>query len=278
MLMIGVNGKVERFLSSHPVFTRREFRETVSPSQPVSSSDSLLKYHVSTGRVRHVAPSVYAAVPPHLNGATFQPDRILVASRIREDGVLAFHTALELHGLAYSESAETQLLSNGRPGEIRTVVGPIRFVVQPAVLRRSATENVGVNVIDRRGLDVRTTSVERTLVDCAERPDLVGGEEELANAMQIVQTVDVRKFVELVVARRNQTLAGFMGCWLESRREDLMVDDRALEDLKQQAPSAPRSVLGATTKTGQVFQRWNVILPNEFLHPSFEGGPPGAMP
>ena len=138
--MLAEKGKVERFLSSHPVFTRREFRETVSPDQPLSSADSLLKYHVSTGRVRHAAPGVYAAVPPHLNPKTFQPDRLLVASRIRDDGILAFHTALELHGLAYSESAETQLLSKGRPGELKTGVGTVRFVAQPAAVRRSNAE------------------------------------------------------------------------------------------------------------------------------------------
>ncbi len=269
--MLNKKGKVERFLSSRPVFTRQEFRDTVSPGQPFSSSDSLLRYHVSTGRVRHVAPGVYAAMPLHLNPKTFRPDRLLVASRIRADGVLAFHTALELHGLAYSESAETQLLSKGRPGELKTSVGTVRFVAQPMALRRSAAELDGTVIIDRRGLDMRVTTVERTLVDCVERPDLAGGIEELSNSLQMVRAFDVRALADLAIARENQSLVGILGCWLESRREDLFVDDKVLSDLKRSAPSVPRAVLGATPQAGEAHPEWNVVLPNEFLHPSFEG-------
>ncbi|MGY8681728.1 transcriptional regulator [Bradyrhizobium sp. UFLA05-153] len=261
-------------MSSRPVFTRREFREIVSPGQPLSSADSLLKYHVSTGRILHAASGVYAAVPPHLIGKPFQPDRLLVASRIREDSVLAFHTALELHGLSYSEGVETQILSKGRPGELKTRVGMVRFVAQPAALRRSGRELDGTVVLDRRGLDIRVTSLERTLVDCVERPDLAGGNEELSNALQTVSAIEMLKLVELVLARENQSVAGVLGCWLESRREDLLVDDGVLEELKRSAPSSTRPVLGATIQAGEPHPNWKVILPNEFLRPSFEGGSP----
>ena len=125
---------------------------------------------------------------------------------------------------------------------------------------------------------MRVTTVERTLVDCVERPDLAGGTEELSNALQTVRALDVTKLVEMAIARENQLLAGILGCWLESRREDLFVDDEMLKDLKRAAPSLSRSVLGATLQTGQAHPEWNVVLPNEFLHPSFEGGSPEMKP
>ncbi|MCK1594109.1 hypothetical protein IVA87_07160 [Bradyrhizobium sp. 147] len=40
------------------------------------------------------------------------------------------------------------------------------------------------------------------------------------------------KLVELTTARENQSLAGILGCWLESRREDLFVDDEMLKDFE----------------------------------------------
>ena len=275
--MLGQKGKVERFLSSHPVFTRAEFRETVSPGQPLSSADSLLQYHASSGRIRHVAPGVYAAVPPHLNTSTFFPDRILVASRVRKDGVVAYHTALELHGLAYSENPHTQMLSSGRPGEVKTLVGAVRFVAQPIALRRRSLQMSGTFKMDRRGLNVLATGIERTLVDCIERPDLTGGVEELSNALQGARAFDVEMFVEFALARENQTLVGVCGAWLESRKEDLFVEERQLDVLKKNAPPSMRLALGADTQ-GQAHGGWNVVLPSEFLQPPFEGMSPGMMP
>jgi predicted transcriptional regulator of viral defense system len=125
---------------------------------------------------------------------------------------------------------------------------------------------------------MRVTTVERTIVDCIERPDLAGGNEELSNALQTVRALDLVKLVELATARENQSLAGVLGCWLESRREDLFVDDEMLKDLKRSAPSSPRAVLGATVQAGEAHPEWNVILPNEFLHPSFEGSSPDMTP
>lgn len=275
--MVGQKGKVERFLSSHPVFNRAEFRETVSAGQPLSSADSLLRYHAASGRILHVAPGVYASVPPHLEPASFHPDRILVASRIRADSVVAYHTALELHGLAYSESSQTQLLSGGRPGEVKTVVGPVRFVAQPVALRRRSEEMVGTIKMDRRGLDVVATGVERTLVDCIERPDLTGGVEELANALHGAKAFDVQKFADFALARENQTLVGVCGAWLESRKEDLFVDNTVLDELKRGAPPSPRPALGSEAQ-GKAAEGWNVILPSDFLVPSFEGMSPEMMP
>lgn len=117
-----------------------------------------------------------------------------------------------------------------------------------------------------------------TLVDCVERPDLAAGTEELSNALQTVRALDVTKLVELTTARENQSLAGILGCWLESRREDLFVDDEMLKDLKRSAPSSPRAVLGTTSQAGEAHPEWNVVLPSEFLHPSFEGGSPEMAP
>lgn len=276
-MLEGRKGKVERFLSTHPVFNRAEFRERVSPGQPLSSADSLLRYHAASRRIRHVAPGVYAAVPPHLDPANFHPDRIMVASRIRADGVLAYHTALELHGLAYSESSQTQLLSRGRPGEVKTLVGPVRFIAQPVALRRRSEEMTGTIKIDRRGLDVVATGVERTLVDCIERPDLTGGVEELANALHGVKAFDVHRFAEFALARENQTLVGVCGAWLESRKEELFVDGGVLNELKRGAPPTPRPALGSNAQ-GKAAEGWNVVLPSDFLEPSFEGMSPEMMP
>ncbi len=53
-----------------------------------------------------VQREVFAAVPAHLAAERMVIDRFAAVSKLRSDGVLGFHSALELHGLAYSEFNE----------------------------------------------------------------------------------------------------------------------------------------------------------------------------
>jgi predicted transcriptional regulator of viral defense system len=54
-----------------------------------------------------------------------------------------------------------------------------RGVLFPKALREKEEELFGVNREDRAGLQVRVTSLERTMVDLLDRPDLSGGYEEI---------------------------------------------------------------------------------------------------
>lgn len=276
--VIGGVGKVERFLSSRPVFTRQQFRAIVGAGQSTNTADTLLSHHVGTRRIVHAGPGVYAAVPLHLDPSSFVPDGLLVASMIRDDGILAYHTALSLHGLAYSEGGEIVVLSSGKPWQLDTPAGSVRFVTQPASLRRAELENEGVETIDRRGLDVRVTGVARTIVDCLERPDLAGGAEEIGHALGSVEFVDVEAVLTTTFARGNRTLAALVGWWLEKRREDFLVDDEVLDRLREMVPQAVRAVMGADPESGLQTGSWNLIVPPELAGPAFEDVDPGMRP
>ncbi|MCG7392906.1 transcriptional regulator [Microvirga sp. ACRRW] len=273
--MVGSKGKVERFAAAHPVFTREMFRSDLFPEQPLSSADSLLRYHTASGRFKHVAPGVYAVVPAHLRHMSFQPDRYLVASMIRADGVIAFHSALDLHGLAYSDASEILVLSHSRPGAVKTEIGTVRFVMYPAALRRQHSERDGVTTLDRRGLDVAITGLERTLVDCLEYPDYAGGIEELAHALNAVEAIDSEFLVEMTLRRRSRVLAGMVGWWLETRSQDFLVDPRLLDRLRAEMPSSMRPVLGTSAENGYAVPSWRILLPELIANPRFEDVPQG---
>ena len=268
--MFGVRGKVAVFASANPVFTRQSWRSTLFPGQPLSSADSLLAHHVSAGTFIRAAAGVYASVPAHLSADSFVPDRDLVASMIRDDGVISHHTALEFHGLSYSEGAEAILTSAGRPGIYNTRVGVVRFVLEPAALRGLPVDRLGVEVFDRRGLKVKVTNVERTIVDCIERPALAGGLEEVSYALQNIQVVDARKVVALVADRQNKSLAGVVGWWLEKNQERLMIHQTHLDQMLSMAPRTLHPVLGAKGDEGVVDRRWNVQIPEIIVSPEFE--------
>ena len=97
--------------------------------------------------------------------------------------------------------------------------------------------------VDRLGLDVSVTTIERTIADLFDRYDLAGGAEELFNSLDLVARVDAAALVRYARALGNATAAGALGSWLEApRQKRLGVPDAALEEFRTLIPSQMRAI------------------------------------
>src|SRR5713101_7432848 len=170
--------ELEAFLQTHPVFTLRQFRELVGRRATPASTQARIKYHLGRGRLRLVEKGLYAVVPPGVEAKRFTPDRFLVAAALREDAVLAYHSALELLGHAHSVYRDTLYLTARRRKDLRLGDGRVRAVLHPPPLRSRKEEGYGVETRERLGVKLRVTGPERTLVDCLATPRYAGGLEE----------------------------------------------------------------------------------------------------
>ena len=96
--------KLRPFFRTHPVFTVEDFAGFLSSDEThnLRTQESLLAYHVKAGNIVRVRRGLYAVVPPGASAETYPVDPFLLASRMTNDAVLAYHTALEFHGKAYS--------------------------------------------------------------------------------------------------------------------------------------------------------------------------------
>src|SRR3546814_3270187 len=81
---------------------------------------------------------------------------------------------LELHGCAYTEGHEVQVIARGEPGVFEAAGLTCRFVKPP----RGFAPPDGVTAVDRLGLEVSVTTIERTIADLLDRYDLAGGRSE----------------------------------------------------------------------------------------------------
>ncbi len=260
------------FFSAHPVFRRTEYATAVGREPNDKVVTAMLAQHLKAGNIRRIAREVFASVPKHADARTWSVDRFLAASRLRPGGVIAYHSALELHGYAYSEGYDVQVIAPGEPRMFEAYGLTCRFVRPPRGFtgpNGAATD--GVTVVDRLGLDVKVTTLERTIADLFDRHDLAGGAEELFNSLDLVARVDAGALVRHARARGNAAAAGALGFWLEHEQERLGVPQRALEDLRALAPSRPRYALGAKPGSARTARHWNVILPADVAERRFEG-------
>lgn len=260
------------FFSAHPVFSRAEYAAAVGRRPGDKVVTAMLTQHLQAGNIRRVARGVFASVPKHADAGKWSVDRFLAASRLRRGGVIAYHSALELHGCAYTEGHEVQVIARGEPGVFEAVGLTCRFVKPPrGFAQRDGTLADGVTVVDRLGLEVSVTMIERTIADLFDRYDLAGGAEELFNSLDLVARVDAAALVRYVRALGNATAAGALGSWLEREQKRLGVPDRALEELRTMMPSQARYALGTKSGEGRTAKGWNVILPIDVVERRFEG-------
>lgn len=260
--------KSQDFFNSHPVFTYEEFAAAVE-SRSKRTRDALLTYYKKNKRLLRVRRGLFAAVPSGMSPETCPVDPYLIAAKLTKDAVLAYHTALELHGKAYSVRENLTYLTGqqSRPLKFRGHI--FKAVSVPKGLKKKHHENFGVITVDRAGMDIRVTGLERTLVDVLDRPDLSGEWEEIWRSLESIEFFDLDRVVEYTLLLGNATTAAKVGFYLEQHRESLMVDDVHLDKIRRITPRMPHYMV-RNERNGRLLKTWNLVVPVQILERSWE--------
>ncbi|GAG55180.1 unnamed protein product [marine sediment metagenome] len=147
-----------------------------------------------SGKLLHPQRGIYVVVPPtKINEKSFQPDTYLIASKIQNPYYLGYHTALELHGCAYSNYNEAYIVvppnKKFRGFEFKN----IRY--RPVFNSHS---QIGVQQITHKNQKVMVSSASRTFLDCIERPEYAGGWEECLKSLESLAGVKANELKPLL--------------------------------------------------------------------------------
>lgn len=256
-----------QFFQTHPVFTSEEFGEFLKARGSLSRSTrrTLLARREEAGELVRVRRGLYAVVPPGMNPENAPVDPYLVASRMTDDAVLGYHTALDVQGKAHTVFETFQFLT-GRAARAATFRA-FRFepVLFPKRLRDSHQKLLGVRRLNRGGLEVRVTSLERTLVDVLDRPDLGGGWEEIWRSLESIEFFDLDQILEYAHCLANATTIAKVGWFLEQHRDALMVRDDHLQALREHRPKQPHYVDRDSNEPSRLVSDWNLVVPEYLL-------------
>lgn len=264
--------KLRAFFRTHPVFTVEDFAGFLSldGTHNRRTQESLLSYHVKAGNIVRVRRGLYASVPPGASPENFPVDPFLLAARISKDAILAYHTALEAHGKAYSVYEHfTYLVSKPKPLiSFRSYLFKgVRF---PVALLRKEAESFDVVKSDRSGMSICITGLERTFVDVLNRPDLSGSWEEIWRSLETVEYFDLDKVTEYTSLLGNATTAAKVGFFLEQHRESLMVEDIHLKTFRDLRPRRPHYMERSRRRSGRFVSAWNLVVPEEIIYRLWE--------
>lgn len=254
--------KPETFLATHSLFTRGELA-AVLLGRAEATVDAHLARWTRQGRIVRVKQGVFVRQEKPGAPSNTPPDFIALASRMAPDAAVAYHTALEAHGFGQSLFERLTFITWTK---VKAVSFQDRRFVPVRPRAALLTVNRGehwIERLERGGMELRVTSVERTVADVLDRLDLAGGVEEVWRSLQSVPALDLESLEHYVAALGSSLLTAKVGFYLESRREDLAVPERLLDRLRGGIPKAPSYM--DRRRRGRLVARWALVVPEELL-------------
>ena len=264
--------RLNEFFSRHPVFTTEEVVDFLRRRGSASrwTHKALLAHHRRQGHIRRLRRGLYAAVAPGTHSARVSADPYLVASKLTGDAVLAYHTALAFQGRAHCALNRFFYVTRHRTRPCSIGSHTFRGVLLPKALRTKRKEHMGVKAFDRSGLSVRVTTLERTLVDVLDRPQLTGSWEEIWRSLESIEFFDLDAVVEYALLLGNATTVAKVGYFLDQHHERLMVEDAHIETLKRHRPKQPHYMDRNHPAQGRLEGEWNLVVPAHVAEHAWE--------
>ncbi len=256
--------RTSTFLQTHRVFHLTEATRFLAPAGGKTGARERLKYYARQGRVKKIARELYAAVPPHIDPAKYQPDLYLVAQALRPDAVFSHHAALELLGSAHSEWRQCTVFVRSRRPPLRLGGAEVRFLSQPAPLVRRGSVLLGTRRVRHLETELRVTGPERTLVEGFRQPELAGGLEELVTSAAGFPLLDTALLFEILEAYDEKVLWAAIGWFLERHRAQFFVSDADLLTVECHLPKAVQ-YLRSSQRGGRLDRRWRLVVPEDLL-------------
>ena len=261
---------MKHFFETHPIFRYEEYVGFMTDQGVLrpQSWRQQLSYHKKVGHLIHIRKFLYA-VKPMLSEVPWI-DPYLLASKMTSDAILGYHTALELHGIAYTTFNEFSVLSYRQASPFVYEGQRFRAIIQPAALVKRSNTNFGVTEIKRSGLIIKLTSLERSIVDVLDRPDLGGGWEEIWRSFDHITHLEIDKVVEYALLLKNATTIAKVGYFLEQLPSYLAIDQKHIERLVHHIPRQPHYMNRTRQKEGKYIEKWNLIVPLEIINRTWE--------
>jgi predicted transcriptional regulator of viral defense system len=220
-----------------------------------------VKRLVETGKLQPIRKGLYAVLSPFEKPEKHETDKLLIASKIRKEYYLGFHTALEYYGSAYSTFNEAYVCV--KPKDRFDLFHYGRFTFKPVFTKNTASHTVekpyGPSII-------RVSSKERTFIECIDRVEYAGGWEECTKSLAELSGIDFEKLMTLTFNQKKQILLRQVGYFLDHLKNTSPfyehVSQDLLEKLRTRVKGSPQYLIRG--ESGELNARWRLYIPEDF--------------
>ena len=179
------------------------------------------------GQIARPRRGIYVAKSPYSSrGDHDMADRYVIASKNRDTYYLGFHTALEIHGCAYSFFRTVTVCVSPKK-QFR----PFEFQGTKYKAVSTKYAELGVETILKNEHKLKISNPSRTFIDCLERPELAGGWEEVIKSLISLPGVNGNDLLSILSTFDSKVLYRKVGLVLELLDSSIYYE-RVLEDIK----------------------------------------------
>lgn len=262
---------IQKFLRHNPVFTYRDFVQNLESQKPRSpyTYKVLLSRYLKQGHIVRIRRGLFASIPLGAEPATYPINPYLITSALAEESIIAYHTALAFYNINYTIPFRFLYLAPYFSAPVCFREETYQSVQFPKTLKLKNQEKRFVNreIID--GREILVTSLERTLVDCLDKPELGGGFEEIWRSFEMVAQLNIDHIIEYALLLNKVTTIAKVGFFLEQYQSLFHVTESQLKLLHTHQPRSPYYITKKSEKRAKLTS-WNIIVPIALLHQNWE--------
>lgn len=256
------------FFNTHLLFRFSEFMAFAKQQSSITDTTDknlrmLLYRYCKNNKLTNVRKGLYVVNNErHYQSNLISP--LMVAGKATDDAVIAYHTALESHGIAYTDFNEHTYLTAYHTNNFEFQDQNYRAIYQER-LTPLDDKTQWIETVLMQGIALRRTTLERTMVDVLNRPDRSGGWEEIIRSLDRVTIFDVSAAINYALSLDRASIIAKLGYFLEQRPAYLKIDPALINKLLPHIPKQPYYMDRKTVGQGSYFKKWQIIVPDH-LH------------
>ena len=241
-----------QYAQSSPLFTLEEILERYGKKTQSRSVRNMLYRLKRQDRVRQLTKGVYAGAL-----AAASVNRYAVPSKLRKDAIVAFHSALEFHGVA-NQVFQTVYYLSLRPRKDVVFDGvTYHCVAPPRQLLRAHRLDFQVELSRDKA---RVTGRERSVVDCLAFLEYSGGANELDRSLAMFPSFDFEAALEYLKLLRMPWLYARLGFLLDRHAEKLFFRGKSRDAFLRKLPRGV-AYLERKRPGNRWVPTWNLMVP-----------------
>ncbi|MBQ8042646.1 MAG: hypothetical protein IJ272_00655 [Clostridia bacterium] len=219
----------------------------------MNTAKSIIRSLLLSGYIKRVKHNLYVVCNIEFKNTI--PDQYMIASKIKEDAYISYHSALEYYGVKNQVFYEVYVSTEKRFENFEFEGISYKYI--------NSKYDFG---IEQHG-KVRMTDKERTFIDCIDKTELAGGNEELIMCLELFGKLDGDKILEYLKKYNSSKLYAKVGFFIQLYNEHYGIQQNVIEKCKQKSENK-RLYFNEETKRmkSKFVKEWNLVVPKIFTN------------